>query len=220
MCLRAITRKEPPGPFSKSEELVMTWVEALQVGTVVVASLGGGGTIVLGLSGFLGRIWAERFKGEIEAGLRQLDAALRHHTFLQQRFADLELEAIAQCWRAARACLPLINATRPHDSGTDREVLQANVNRLSDAHNALIEAVGRHEPFLPAAMVETLDAIGRVLRSELSHIRYHPAFEGNWWEDGELKRREFAEHCDALLVQVRTRTAELRAEAQAEGARR
>lgn len=53
------------------------------------------------------------------------------------------------------------------DSGTDETTLSCNW-ALSDGHNKLIEALGRHEPFLPDSIVDNLDAMGRVVRLELS----------------------------------------------------
>jgi hypothetical protein len=190
----------------------MNWVDALQVGAVVVMSLGGGGAIVFGLSRFLGDKWLQDWKGDIDAKLQRLDAALRHRNYVLQRFAEFELEAITECWRAACACLPCINATRPSDSGTDEKGLQANCATLSEAHNKLIDAIGRHEVFLPAAIVETLDGIGRVIRLELSNIRHEAHFTGTWWEDGKKNREEFKALCNTLLKQVKSRAGELRAE--------
>ena len=191
----------------------MDWTDALKVGAVVIGSLGGGGAIVFGLSGFLGQIWMQRLKGDIDARLQRLDAALSHQNFLLQKFAELELSAIAECWPAARACLPRINATRPHDSGTDEAVLAANAKELADAHNVLIEVTNRHEPFLRTPIVQLLEAIGRVVRLELSNIQHYEHFKGDWWEKGEKNQRELKEHTDALLVLVKARILQLRAEA-------
>src|SRR5947209_19434584 len=118
----------------------MDWRDVLNVALVVIGSLGGGGLIVFGLSGFLGRIWIDRLRGDIDAKLHRLDALLEHGNFLLQRFAEFELEALTECWRAARACLPLLNATRPYDSGTNEDVLVANAKLLGDAHNVLLAA--------------------------------------------------------------------------------
>jgi len=190
----------------------MDWVDALQIGAVVITSLGGGGAIVLGLSRFLGDKWLQDWKGEIDAKLQRLDAALRHRNYVLQRFAEFELEAVTECWRAARACLPLINATRPLDSGTNEEVLQKNYANLSAAHDKLIDTIGRHEVFLPASMVETLDGIGRVIRLELSNIRHEEHFNDTWWEYGKKNHDEFKTLCDTLLKQVKSHAGELRVE--------
>lgn len=195
----------------------MEWVDALKVSILILASLGGGGAIVLGLSRFLGDKWLQDWKGDIDARLQRLDAALKHRNYLLQRLAEFELEAITECWRAARACLPLINATRPYDSGTDEAILQVNFANLSEGHNKLIEVIGRHEMFLSRTVVDTLDAIGRVIRMELSSIRHREHFKGSWWEEGDKNRGDFKQLCDSLLNQVRERAGELRAETLSEG---
>ena len=50
----------------------MSWQEVLEVGAVVIGSLGGGGVIILGLSGYLGKLWAARFM-EAERNRHQQD---------------------------------------------------------------------------------------------------------------------------------------------------
>ena len=195
----------------------MNWRDVLNVALVVISSLGGGGLIVFGLSGFLGRIWTDRLKGEIDAKIHRLDARLEHGNFLLQRFAELELEAITECWRAARACLPALNATRPVDSGTEEAVLAANFNRLSATHNALLSAVGQHEPFWPRK------SSSNSTRSDISHdwrcltSSITSTSRCTWWEDGEKNRLEvhFTAHHDALLALVKARVAELREKAEA-----
>lgn len=195
----------------------MEWVDALKVSTLVLASLGGGGGIVLGLSRFLGDKWLQDWKGDIDARLQRLDAALKHRNYLLQRLAEFELEAITECWRTARACLPLINVTRPYDSGTDEAILQVNFANLSKGHNKLVEVIGRHELFLSRTVVDTLDEIRRVIWRELSEIRHNKHFEGSWWKEGEKNRGDFKQLCDSLLNQVRERAGELRAEILSEG---
>ena len=122
----------------------MSWEDALKIGAVVLASLGGGGGIVLGLARLIGDRWLQDWKGEIDAKLQRLDAALAHRNYVLQRLAEFELEALTECWQAARACLPLINETRPINSGIDEAVLKTNYERLSEGHDKLIETLGRH----------------------------------------------------------------------------
>ena len=82
----------------------MDWVDALKVSTLVLASLGGGGGIVLGLSRFIGDKWLQDWKGEIDAKLQRLDAALEHRNYLLQRLAEFELEALTVGGQRGRAC--------------------------------------------------------------------------------------------------------------------
>lgn len=68
----------------------MTLQEVLTIGAWVVASLGGGGLIVLGLSSFLGKVWADRLMESERA---------RHNQELERLRATLSAEnekAVAQ----------------------------------------------------------------------------------------------------------------------------
>ena len=74
----------------------MDWKDALTLGTTIVTSLGGGGVIVFKLSGYLGRVWADRAleKDRFEYGqLRsKLEADLRNASqFLQAELDKLSL---------------------------------------------------------------------------------------------------------------------------------
>jgi hypothetical protein len=194
----------------------MTFSDAIKVGLAVVASLGGGGAIVLGLSRYLGQIWIDRLKGQLDERLRRLDSDLKQRNFLLQRFAEYELEGLVECWRAARACVPLINATRPLDSGTDKDVLAKRTKALSDGHNALLATTIKHEPFLPVDIIATLDAISTTLRFELSQINRGTPFvtdaDRDWWDEGKKNRDKVEELSAVLLRQVRERARTLRAE--------
>jgi len=74
----------------------MDWVDALKISSLILASLGGGGVIVLGLARLLGDKWLQDWKGEIDAKLQRLDAALQHRNYVLQRLAEFELEAITE----------------------------------------------------------------------------------------------------------------------------
>jgi hypothetical protein len=71
----------------------MTWDDALKVGLVVIASLGGGAGIVAGFFGFSGRVWADRLAE------RQRLASEAELTNMRGRFDD----ALARLNAGARA---------------------------------------------------------------------------------------------------------------------
>jgi hypothetical protein len=173
-----------PHPEFDSEDAV-DWADVPKVSTIVIAGLGGGGGILLGLSRFFGDKKLQDWKGEIDSKLQRLDSALRHRNYLLQRLAEFELEAITGCWRAARACLPLINVTRPIDSGTDEDDLRVNAANLSEGHHKLIEAIGRHDCFFRALLSK------RWMRSDAwfgrSSRRF--AYIGPSWIHGGSKAR-------------------------------
>lgn len=202
----------------------MSWEDALRVGLVVIGSLGGAGAIVFGFSGFLGRLWADRvverqrvksdegltkLRVEVEGGLRRLDAALGHRSFLLQRVAEMELEGLRDCWQKARACVPAVNGPRAMHSGSDLADLNARTDQLRIAHNALMESLGQHEPFLPDKIAQLLEQVRRTASLELLQIQSRKPFEGDWWEKGEKNQATTRCLTDELRVLVKTRFAEL-----------
>jgi hypothetical protein len=190
----------------------MSWQEAGQVGAVIVAALGGGGAIVLGLSKFVGDIWIERFKVDFEAKIKRLESRLEHGNFLLQRFAEYEFQALTECWRAAKACEPLLNAMRPDDA--DKAALPANAKALSIAHDRLLRVTGRHAPFLPQVSSRALDSMTRILRLEISNYQTDKDFVLDLKDKGLKNRSEFEALVNVLLAEVQQRVSELRNEAE------
>ena len=194
----------------------MTWWDALKVGGVVIGSLGGGGAIVFALSGFLGRVWADRLKGDIDARLRRLDSRLKHGNFVLQRLAEAEIESITACWRLASKLLPLINSVRPHNSSKDVDALMERAKNLSAGHDKLLDALSEHEPFLPPAITDTINEMTKLARMELTIIQSDEPFEPEWWKDGSENRKEMKALHHQFLGQVKDRLLEIRQTQEAE----
>lgn len=105
----------------------MDWKDALTLGTTIVTSLGGGGAIVFGLSGYLGKLWADRalendrfedgllkskLEGEIHNASQFLQAELDKLALIHKPRTEGEFERLATMWknfanlRAAFSTLP------------------------------------------------------------------------------------------------------------------
>lgn len=192
----------------------MTWTDAYQIAAAVLTGLGGGGAIVFGLSSYLGRVWADRQQGEIDARLKRLESALTHKNFIQQRFAELELDAITTCWRTSRQLLPLHYAVRAADSGTDETSLQERARALAESHDEALASLQQHEPFLPQEIADTMDEVLTIVRAELSDIQHHEHFVGPWWDEGQRHHEAVGALTNRMLEQVKTRTSALRTTAE------
>ncbi len=72
----------------------MTFTDILKVVGTIMASLGGGGTIVYGLSGFLGKIWADRALQDDRYKFDQLNLQLQNQLADNSRRLQIELDAI------------------------------------------------------------------------------------------------------------------------------
>jgi hypothetical protein len=68
--------------------------EILQICATVIASLGGGGLIVFGLSGYLGKIWADRGLEKQKQEYTQLNLKFQSQLDLATRRLQIELDAL------------------------------------------------------------------------------------------------------------------------------
>jgi hypothetical protein len=72
----------------------MTLKEILEVALTVIGSLGGGGLIVLGLSGYLGKVWADRGLAKQKQEYAQLNIAFTNQLGIATRRLQIELDAV------------------------------------------------------------------------------------------------------------------------------
>ncbi|HEY0874257.1 MAG TPA: hypothetical protein VGD94_12355 [Vicinamibacterales bacterium] len=208
----------------------MTWRDALEIGLVVIASLGGGGAIVLGLSNWLGRVWADSLaerqrlaserelanqRGRIDQALARFDAALEHRNLLLQRLADIELQGLRECWQRARECYVHVNGLRPVDSGTDEDLFRARWVGLADSHNALLSKVGEFEPFLEDPITDLLQKIRYIVALEMNQSQ-RERFTSRWWDQGTENQQKCERLVEELRLAVRARVAQFRKIAEGE----
>jgi hypothetical protein len=92
----------------------MTPKEIFEVALTVIGSLGGGGLIVFGLSGYLGKRWADRalekqkqeyaqlniaFTNQLDIATRRLQIALDAQGLLLKLRIESEFERVKELWR-------------------------------------------------------------------------------------------------------------------------
>jgi len=68
--------------------------EVLQIAAAIIVSLGGGGSIVFGLSGYLGKIWADRGLERQKHEYSQLNIAFQNQLDMASRRIQVELDAL------------------------------------------------------------------------------------------------------------------------------
>jgi hypothetical protein len=72
----------------------MTFTDAVKMGAAIVAGMGGGGAIALGLASFFGKFWADKFLERERAEYQRLNAQLQHDLDLATRRIQIELDAV------------------------------------------------------------------------------------------------------------------------------
>lgn len=92
--------------------------DVAEIAAAVLASIGGGGAIVMGLSGFLGKMWAERalekdrqeynrlnaaFSQQLDLATRRVQAELDTITHLHKIRVESEFEKVRELWKKIAA---------------------------------------------------------------------------------------------------------------------
>jgi hypothetical protein len=72
----------------------MTAKDTFEVAAAVIASLGGGGAVVYAMSGFLGKLWADRALEKQKQDYAQLNIAFNHQLELATRRVQIELDTL------------------------------------------------------------------------------------------------------------------------------
>ena len=72
----------------------MNFKDVMEVGAAVIASLGGGGALVLGLSNYLGKIWADRGLEMQKQEYSRLNIAFQNQLDIATRRLQVELDAL------------------------------------------------------------------------------------------------------------------------------
>ncbi len=82
----------------------MTFEDIIKITATVMASLGGGGAIVFGLSTFLGKLWADRTLENQRQEYAQLNMQMQHSLEALGLFHSLrtkeEFERLAKLWKS------------------------------------------------------------------------------------------------------------------------
>ncbi|KPL96897.1 hypothetical protein BCT19_17015 [Vibrio splendidus] len=88
----------------------MNFVDALNIVSAALVSIGGGSILILGLSSFLGKVWAQRILGserakyelELEKYRDELSKLSFEHQFKFQRLHERRVDVISQTYSLLR----------------------------------------------------------------------------------------------------------------------
>jgi hypothetical protein len=119
----------------------MTLVEYVKLATTILAALGGGGAIVLGLSNFLGKIWADRALQDYRHKYDELNIQLQNRLADNSRRLQAELEMISKRVQVELDALSLVHSLRTKEEFAHLAALWKDISKLGFALREMISAL-------------------------------------------------------------------------------
>jgi hypothetical protein len=180
----------------------MTLQQIWEVAGAVIVSVGGGGALVLVLSSWLGKVWANRIletdrakyakeiellKSDLERSNRLLQGEIEKTIFVSKKHFETEFQLLRDIWEkvsTVRGCMSqlrpmvdIVDARRPPDD-LFRERFEAFVPAVKE----LMDAVDHTSPFYPQEIYASLDELILIAQRERDDIKvFHEdrlSFEG------------------------------------------
>ena len=155
----------------------MTISDVWRVALAVLTSLGGGAVIVLALSSWLGKVWAnrilegerakyaaemERLRSSLERTNRLLQGEIEKTIFVSKTHFETEFRALEQIWRYISTVRARMAPLRPQFDivdvrQTQEERLQERFEPFVTAVKELIAATDEQSPFYPKEIYGPLE---------------------------------------------------------------
>ena len=192
---------------------------AFSTALAVLASLGGGALIVLGMSSWLGKVWANRilesdrrrFNEELERIRGELEKTIHAHRI---QF-ETEFKVLSEIWKNVAAVRQTMGGVRPtgdivNPDEDPKERLQRRLKLFQQAFHELIQAVDYHGPLYPENIHKELSAAIQIARYEESDVLLNSSDDPGWHSRGRANFEEFLKCADRISDLIRARLAAIR----------
>lgn len=168
----------------------ITVSDAFKIASAVLLSVGGGGVLVLSLSGWLGKVWAnrlmqndiaahaqelEKLKSSFEAVNKRMQAELDKTVHVHRVQFETEFKALSDIWARLSTVRSSLAVSSPrfeseHHGSERLKQMNDMMRRFTDAADALRRAVDDQAPFYPKPIHEKLEEVIVMLGKEQKDI--------------------------------------------------
>jgi hypothetical protein len=217
-----------------SEPQIINWL------TVIFSSIGGtaaGGLVVAGLWKFLGTVWADRLRLQIEhdnnekieklrADLQSqkdkaktlLDAGVQKAALVTRTQFETEFNAYRELFAALVRVKLSLDSTRPQmriaseaDDERKHELLVQALNDLVKAHNFALELMATLAPFCSREVFAAVELCLNASGHEIIEIKLggDSTFTYEWFKQGAKRKEEFNEGYQKVSNTIRERIGSL-----------
>jgi len=205
--------------------------EAWETAGAVLASVGGGGAIVVALSGWLGKVWAERIlaadrakyareieelKGSLERTTRILQGEIDKTLFVSKTHFETEFNLLREIWAnvsEVRGPMSLLRPMSGYPAGRAQQ--EEHFSRIFETFLAKLDrfrtAVDNNSPFYPQEIFLVLDGLIRIAQGERDDLIHNldERFGMGWFQRGKENFRAFMLQVDKCSGLIRERLEKL-----------
>jgi hypothetical protein len=193
----------------------MNWTGAFRFATAVIASLGGGGALVFGLSSYLGRLWAHRAleqekhkyadmlqtaKGELDKATNRYQVQLDALGHIHRLRTDEEFSRLAQLWKkmailqnAFQGAAGLGFMLVPADPVAAKEYREVLRKEYEEALWAARNFFSEERLFIPRSIADCAEA---TLRYSINEKNFYDIFSKH--HETEV-RRQYTDHLPEFM---------------------
>jgi hypothetical protein len=190
----------------------ITVSDVFKIASAVLLSIGGGGLLVIGLAGWLGRVWAnrlmqndiaahakdlEKLKSDFETTHRRIQADLDKAVHVHRVQFETEFRALSDIWVKLSAVLASVRealSASPHLAGDAGEQLSlerlkqitAAAANFTGAASAFNSAVDDQSPFYPKPIYEKLNEVVAILAEEEYELGSSKGTISLWLDDSAI----------------------------------
>ena len=208
----------------------MSLKEALETAGSVLVSLGGGGAIVLALSGWLGKVWAERFlekdraahaakiellKNDLDRTTRQYQAEIEKTLFVTKTHFESEFAILREIWQRVsevRVSMLRLRPSKgfPNEPHEQVQYMQQNYPIFSNDLEALLHAVDHNSPFYPQEIFTLLDELIVLAQIERDDVQGGAdVFTPVWFHRAAANHAKYLKMAQKISVAIRDRLSKL-----------
>lgn len=161
--------------------------ELFELSAAIIASVGGAGFIVIGLSNWLGKIWAnrilenekekhtkeiEKYKNELVMELEHLKRYNEKNIFVSKLQFEKEFEIYLELWESLFDVYVCTNSlfaridSFPQDLDERNKHFHERYKRFSEAYNIYLKTIIKYAPFYSKDIYTEFDSIREICRKQ------------------------------------------------------
>lgn len=177
--------------------------EAFGIASAIIASIGGAGAIIIGLSSWLGKVWANRilenqkkehqmeiesFKSQLQENINKVNAVNEKALHISKTHYDTEFGIYKEIWVKLLECIKSVNklyppgfSYMPSDPDEIKRMDEKNYKKFAAAYNDFSNTITKYAPFYKKDFYDNFIII-RNLCDEKSRIFENYNFDDSYNE--------------------------------------